>query len=1620
MTDWALIAGGRCKQPWQVGIAGFDTNAQQVFLLSEDDWGSLKQQMPLEPLASYARGNGLSFERLTHAALAGCDGLLLIASEYRDQVVLSPAPGQRRYLVLQECSERDGLENEATFAKLFLPMSVHHYDERLISLNPHTLTDPACADSAQWAIARDADERDYSRLYSRSADFWIHRVTSAVAADAATVRGDEPLLSVIIPTYNYGRFLGQCIQSVLDQGVDDIEILVLDNASTDDTSQVMSAFAGDSRVRYMRNRYNYGPGFNWRNGMWIAKGRYITFLSADDYFNPGHLSSLLPTLERQPHVAVGYTSIRWVDGSGQPLNQPRHPGYRNGDYVGGRNEVADLLIHDCYMAPSAVIYRRKAFCSTWRPEKTYSAGDWEMVVQMAERYPDFVYVDAPGVSYRWHGGQESTRFYASSEPLAAHLAIVQGVFNRNAERCLRGREREVAAHISRRLALYPEEQHSALGQQARQLCERLEDLARLGEEALFSIILTTYNRPGLLRHALASLGEQSLRDFEVILVNDHGDPVESLLAEFDFPITYLYQGRNQGLSAARNAGLRLARGRYICYLDDDDLYLPEHLACLADAFERQPQSVVYAGVEYISERLEGDTRIELGRQAPFSHEIFDRERLFVQNYIPVNTWAHPRSMLAEVGEFDTSLTAFEDWDMLLRLAARYPFVHLPGVTAEVHLRDAPNTGSDHMLGREQKNFGALYQEMYRRHSDLGSDRVRAGREEMLGRFGLGDGTRQPRKAGLQDWLQARELNSTQQRLVDERLQEHAGGPCIGVVVLDLKGDDEGVVRTLESLHPSRNGYANLYPLLLSVGQSAKDWQGHRISVTSDTWVITLNQVLQEAECDWLVLVNPGETFTVNGLLMASLELLTAPDCRAVYCDQVYRQDNAGLGVGFRPAFNLDYLLSFPAGMAHHWLFRRDILLQAGGFDDTLPRAIELDMILRLINVGGLAGLGHIAEPLLITDAPVLSDVEDERLAILRHLQLRGYESPQIDSIQPGQYRIRYEHSRRPLVSVLLLAGSQLSQLQRCVESLLESTRYPHYELLLIESDPSASEVRDWLTALAGLGEARLRAVWPDESQLRAAAALNFAAVQAKGDFLLMLSPETAVIDDQWLDELVNHALRPEVGVVGAKLIASDGSIRHAGLVLGLDGPVGFPFVGEGLDAPGYMQRLRVDQDYSAVSRECLMIGRELYAELAGCADDLPDRYLDTDLCLRALQAGYLTVWAANAKLMLDASSMPTASAEEQDALYARWLSVLARDPAYNPNFSLVQSGGFKLADPGLAWRPLESWRPLPRVLAHPADLFGCGHYRIVQPFKALEDAGLVEGAMSTSLLPLTELERFQPDVILLQRQVGAERLAAMQRMKAFSSAFKVYELDDYLPNLPLKNAHRQHMPKDILRSLRQGFACVDRLVVSTEALAEAFVGMHERIRIVHNRLPSHWWGNLQSCRRTSARPRVGWAGGAGHSGDLEMIVDVVKELASEVDWVFFGMCPEVIRPFVKEFHSGVDITRYPQALAALNLDLALAPVEQNLFNECKSNLRLLEYGACGIPVICSDVRCYQDGLPVMRVKNRFRDWVDAIRMHITDLDACAQAGDALRSAVHCDWMLEGPGLQAWRTAWLPD
>lgn len=862
----------------------------------------------------------------------------------------------------------------------------------------------------------------------------------------------------------------------------------------------------------------------------------------------------------------------------------------------------------------------------------------------------------------------------------------------------------------------------------------------------------------------------------------------------------------------------------------------------------------------------------------------------------------------------------------------------------------------------------------------------------------------PQEASVERWLATRSLTQKQQQLIEERLSLSVENNTVAVLILEYDRSECNTERTINSINNAK------FKPELSI---------FKIKGDIESIPIKLNNAIKLLNTSWFIIVNSGDEFTSNGLLIAQLELAKEINTLAVSFDEIYRDINGKLGAALRPAFNLDFVLSFPAVNSRRWLFNSQAVLKQGGFSVDLVDAFELDLLLRLVDEKDGSGLAHIAEPLLITASPLLANVEDERKAILRHLHDRGYKGAELQAVLPGRYQLQYKHQGFPVVSIMLLAGDNLAKLQRCIEGLLESTNYQTFEILLLENQPQTVDVHEWLQALLGLGEAKLRVLTQDK-EISSADLLNHAAQQAIGDYLLLLSSDTAVLDGHWLENLLNHAQRSEVGAVGGKLLSPDGKIAQAMQILGLQGPLGNPFIGDKFDEQGYMHRLQVDQNVSSLSSDCLMIPKELYLQAGGVDSAFAEIFQATDLCLRLREAGYFLVWTPTAQLMLDREGGAQPTVSQEDRMYAKWLPQLTKDPTYNSNLSLAMPGGFKLADSQISWRPLDNFRPAPVVLLHPADLQGCGHYRMIQPFLAMKQASLADGVISTGLMHVTDLERYNPDTIILQRQIGDDRLTAMQRMQKFSKAFTVYELDDYLPNLPLKSIHRASMPKDILRSLRKGLGFVDRFVVSTESLAEAFSSLHGEIVVMENRLPVNWWKGLKTQRRQGKKPRVGWAGGSSHTGDLELIADVVRDLADEVEWVFFGMCPESLRPYIHEFHEGVVIEQYPAQLAALNLDLGLAPLEINLFNECKSNLRQLEYGACGIPVICTDTRSFQSGLPVTLVRNRYKEWMDAIRMHINDLDTTAKLGDELQARVRSDWMLEGTHLERWYDAWVKE
>ncbi|VVN09751.1 hypothetical protein PS662_03788 [Pseudomonas fluorescens] len=532
---------------------------------------------------------------------------------------------------------------------------------------------------------------------------------------------------------------------------------------------------------------------------------------------------------------------------------------------------------------------------------------------------------------------------------------------------------------------------------------------------------------------------------------------------------------------------------------------------------------------------------------------------------------------------------------------------------------------------------------------------------------------------LHNWLQARQPNDTAVRKINQHLAANQGGPQFDILLLDLDADMDKLQVTFDSLMGSAFRAFKVVVFTMGDLPAVTTAQNtlHFVKVSAANYVDKLNQIARQSTSDWLLLAEAGDEFTAAGFLRASLELQNAEGCRAVAMDEIHRQADGTLVDVFRPAFNLDLLQSLPSWVARHWLIRREVLVDVGGFAREFTSALEFDLLLRMIEAGGLAGFAHLPEPLLITAAPEPTAHDHERQALVRHLATRGYQA-QVSAEASGGLRIEYRHAGRPKVSIIIPSQDNLEHLQRCLVSVLQRTRYQNNEVVIADNHSQSAELHTWLDSLERNGRGRIRLV-KTAQRLSTSALINLAAEQAQGEYLVLLAADAEVVNANWIEALLNQAQRPEVGVVGARLVDRAGSVTGAGLILGLDGGIASPFVGEKKDASGYMRRLLVEQNYAAVSGACLMIRKEVFDALGGLdREHFDDAYADVDLCLKVADAGLLTVWTPQVQIV-HPGTLPDDS-QAVAALRDKWQARFAHDESYNSNLALTGKV-FSLSEP---------------------------------------------------------------------------------------------------------------------------------------------------------------------------------------------------------------------------------------------------------------------------------------------------------------------------------------------------
>lgn len=893
-----------------------------------------------------------------------------------------------------------------------------------------------------------------------------------------------------------------------------------------------------------------------------------------------------------------------------------------------------------------------------------------------------------------------------------------------------------------------------------------------------------------------------------------------------------------------------------------------------------------------------------------------------------------------------------------------------------------------------------------------------------------------------NWLKRHSLQEIDAQLLAERMTlRWKERPAFNIVLMAEPGQESLLADTLDSLATQFYTGWRLVVVAAAPAPDAAFQESESlrwIEVHTDAErVAALNELVAGMGSGWLLALPPGGRLEPHSLIRCGDYINLHPEWRLVYWD-----DDRLNGVGecveprFKPDFNLDFLRS--TDYIGPSLVRADALREAGGYS-ALPGAEGYDMILRVLDHQGEKAIGHIADVLLHLPSSweSVGDESNSRKAVAEHLSRCGIQGDVVEGYAPGTHRVIYQRPADPLVSIIIPNRDKLEFLQPCVESVLEKTSYQNYEILIVDNQSVDPDVLDYYRELQQSFPGKLRVLSYD-AEFNFSAMNNLAARQAKGEYLLLLNNDTQTVQSEWLERLLSYGQRSDVGIVGARLVYPEsGKLQHAGVVLGMSNIADHPFHGVlTVKDGGYMNRAQVDQNYSAVTAACLLVRKSIYEQVGGMDEErFKVLFNDVDLCLKVRELGCKIVWtpyvtavhhcsislkSGSADLMKIALSNER-SKRERGAMMERWLPQLANDPAYNRHLSLIPPGYQVEGTVVIDWDT--NFHDRPRILSSPLS-GGSGEYRVIGPFRALSRAGLAQcdvvqmGEMfKTRILMPTEIERAKPDTLVLQTAIDDAHLQALELYKTHNTdVLKVYALDDLMTQIPKQNAFYRYSYRDAKPRMRKALALCDRAVVSTEPLAELCRSMIEEVHVIPNRLERALWGDLKSKRRQSAKPRVGWAGAQQHAGDLALIEEVVKATALEVDWVFFGMCPESLRPYIREFHDFVlSFYDYPAKLASLNLDLAVAPLDIHPFNEAKSNLRLLEYGMLGWPVVCTDIYPYQNA-PVKRIANNDpQAWVEAIRERVHDLDAAEKEGDQLRGWVHKNFMLEDH-LDEWMRA----
>jgi glycosyltransferase involved in cell wall biosynthesis len=561
-------------------------------------------------------------------------------------------------------------------------------------------------------------------------------------------------------------------------------------------------------------------------------------------------------------------------------------------------------------------------------------------------------------------------------------------------------------------------------------------------------------------------------------------------------------------------------------------------------------------------------------------------------------------------------------------------------------------------------------------------------------------------AGSYDkWIKTHRLRSADKAAIAGHIDSFAARPLISVLMPVYNPSAGGLQQAIESVR------AQLYPhweLCIADDASTaphvrdvlerfrksdprikvcyREVNGH-ISAAS-------NSALAMAQGEFVALLDHDDMLSDQALYQVVAELNDHPGADIVYTDEdkidsdpKSRRSGRRYDPHFKSDWNPDLLYS-QNYISHLGVYRAALVKSVGGFREGFEGSQDFDLVLRCIAARGEARIRHIPAVLYHwragSGSTALNPQEKSYAtdhgigALEEHFRARGVAGV---TIKPARFPTTY-HVRFPLpdpppkVSLIIPTKNHHAVLRVCIESILGKTSYPNYEIVVVDN---RSDDPESLRYFAEIQKAGVRVIQYDKP-FNYSALNNYAVEHVDGEVVGLLNNDVEVINPDWLTEMVSHAIRPDVGAVGAKLYYADDTIQHAGVIVGLGGVAGHSHKHSRRGNPGYFRRLHVTQNLSAVTGACLVVRKDNYLKVGGLdSEQLTVAFNDVDFCLKLWEIGLRNVWTPHAELYHheSASRGPEDSPEkivrfQQEIRYMkdRWGTRLMRDPYYSPMLTL--------------------------------------------------------------------------------------------------------------------------------------------------------------------------------------------------------------------------------------------------------------------------------------------------------------------------------------------------------------